>query len=106
LRDGRDIKLMPNVWFIGTANHDETTNAFADKTHDRAFVLELPRQESPEAGLRRLKPVTWSYQSLVDRFDAVCTAYKPQVVDLTTAVLPGCWATHSTSAGATGWNAR
>lgn len=64
LRDGRDIKLMPNVWFIGTANHDETTNAFADKTHDRAFVLELPRQESPEAGLRRLKPVTWSYQSL------------------------------------------
>lgn len=82
LHDGRDIKLMPNLWFIGTANHDETTNAFADKTHDRAFVLELPRQESPEAGLRRLKPVTWSYQSLVDRFDAVCTAYKPQVVDL------------------------
>ena len=82
LRDGRDIKLAPNVWFIGTANHDETTNAFADKTHDRAFVLELPRQESPEAGLRRLKSVTWSYQSLMERFDAACTAYKPQVVDL------------------------
>lgn len=82
LHDGRDIKLMPNLWFIGTANHDETTNAFADKTHDRAFVLELPRQEGPEAGVRRLKPVTWSYQSLMDRFDAVCTAYKPKVVHL------------------------
>ena len=82
LREGRDIKLPPNVWFIGTANHDETTNAFADKTHDRAFVLELPRQESPEAGLCRLNPVTWSYQSLMDRFDAVCKTYKPQVVDL------------------------
>ncbi len=82
LRDGRDIKLAPNVWFIGTANHDETTNAFADKTHDRAFVLELPRQESPESGLRRLKPVTWSHQSLIDRFDVVCKELQPQVVDL------------------------
>ncbi len=82
LRDGRDIKLAPNVWFIGTANHDETTNAFADKTHDRAFVLELPRQERPESGLRRLKPVTWSYQSLIDRFDVVYKELQPQVVDL------------------------
>jgi uncharacterized coiled-coil DUF342 family protein len=82
LRDGRDIRLPPNLWFIGTANHDETTNAFADKTHDRAFVLELPRQEVPEGNLRRLKPVAWSYQSLADRFDAVCNEFQPQVADL------------------------
>ena len=31
-----------NVWFIGTANNDETTMGFADKTYDRAFILELP----------------------------------------------------------------
>jgi hypothetical protein len=45
-------------------------------------VLELPRQEVPEGNLRRLKPVAWSYQSLADRFDAVCNEFQPQVADL------------------------
>ncbi len=41
LADGA-ILLPKNVWFVGTANHDETTKDFADKTYDRSFVLELP----------------------------------------------------------------
>ncbi len=41
--DGRRVRLPENVWFIGTANHDETTKDFADKTYDRAHVMELPR---------------------------------------------------------------
>lgn len=44
LRDGRRIRLPKNVWFIGTANHDETTKDFAPKTYDRAHVMELPRK--------------------------------------------------------------
>jgi MoxR-like ATPase len=36
------LPLPRNVWFVGTANHDETTVAFADKTYDRAHVQELP----------------------------------------------------------------
>ena len=43
LKDGRRLPLPKNVWFVGTANHDETTTAFADKTYDRAHVMELPR---------------------------------------------------------------
>jgi len=35
------------VWFFGTANHDETTNELADKTYERAHVLELPREPEP-----------------------------------------------------------
>lgn len=51
LSDGRFLPLPPNVWFIGTANHDETTRDFAPKTYDRSFVLELPpRHESFKAG--------------------------------------------------------
>lgn len=42
LLGGTGILLPPNVWFIGTANNDETTLTFADKTYDRAYVLELP----------------------------------------------------------------
>lgn len=46
LVDGRLLRLPSNVWFIGTANHDETTKGFADKTYDRAHVMELPRKPS------------------------------------------------------------
>jgi hypothetical protein len=46
LRDGRTLKLPPNVWFVGTANHDETTKELADKTYDRAHVMELPRNRT------------------------------------------------------------
>lgn len=42
-KDGRILSIPSNVWFIGTANHDETTKDFADKTYDRAHVMELPR---------------------------------------------------------------
>ena len=42
LVDGRKLAIPPNVWFVGTANHDETTVGFADKTYDRSHVMELP----------------------------------------------------------------
>ena len=41
------LPLPRNVWFVGTANHDETTVAFADKTYDRAHVQELPSRHEP-----------------------------------------------------------
>lgn len=44
---GSRLPLPRNVWFVGTANHDETTVAFADKTYDRAHVQELPPQHKP-----------------------------------------------------------
>jgi hypothetical protein len=45
--EGRKLRVPPNVWFIGTANHDETTVEFADKTYDRAHVMELPHEYEP-----------------------------------------------------------
>ena len=38
--DGR-IKLPENMWFIGTANNDDSTFAISDKVYDRAMVLNL-----------------------------------------------------------------
>lgn len=46
LADGK-LPLATNVWFVGTANHDETTVAFADKTYDRSHVQELPDRPIP-----------------------------------------------------------
>ncbi len=40
LKDGR-LKLPPNMWFIGTANNDDSTFAISDKVYDRAMILNL-----------------------------------------------------------------
>ena len=38
------LRIPPNVWFVGTANHDETTMDFADKTYDRSHVMKFPER--------------------------------------------------------------
>lgn len=40
--DGCQIPVSPNIWFMGTANRDETTKDIADKTYDRSHIMELP----------------------------------------------------------------
>lgn len=42
LIDGIKLPIPQNIWFVGTANQDETTVAFAEKTLDRSNVIELP----------------------------------------------------------------
>jgi len=60
--------IPPNVWFVGTANQDETTLEFADKTYDRAHVMELERsQQSFE--IPKLSPrYPISYNALTTAF--------------------------------------
>ncbi|MCA9633893.1 MAG: hypothetical protein KC766_39865, partial [Myxococcales bacterium] len=42
---GQTMVIVPdNVFFVGTANQDETTKGFADKTYDRAMVMRLDRR--------------------------------------------------------------
>ena len=42
-RDGR-LKLPYNMWFIGTANNDDSTFAISDKVYDRAMILNLDQK--------------------------------------------------------------
>ena len=83
LRDNRDIRVPNNVWFIGTANQDETTATFADKTHDRAFVMELHKaaEEGP-VPKRQQDQACWSVSSLKKRFTKAGEVFLPQVEDL------------------------
>ena len=57
LKDGR-IKLPENMWFIGTANNDDSTFAISDKVYDRAMVLNLDskseRYIAPKTGKTRI----------------------------------------------------
>ena len=57
LKDGR-IKLPENMWFIGTANNDDSTFAISDKVYDRAMILNLDtkteRFVAPPTGQMRI----------------------------------------------------
>jgi hypothetical protein len=88
LVEGRRIRVPRNVWFVGTANHDETTNEFADKTYDRAHVMTLPRHE---AGFKvEPKPkASFSYGSLMERFDAAVTQNADEVEELLAELTTG-----------------
>ncbi len=41
------LLLPENVWFIGTANNDDSTFAISDKVYDRASVLDLDTRAAP-----------------------------------------------------------
>ena len=46
LQNGR-IRLPDNMWFIGTANNDDSTFAISDKVYDRAMVINLDSKAEP-----------------------------------------------------------
>ena len=41
------LRLPTNMWFIGTANNDDSTFSISDKVYDRAMVLNLDKKAIP-----------------------------------------------------------
>ncbi len=81
LKGGRQILVPQNVWFIGTANHDETTNELADKTYDRAHVMTLPKQDH-RFDIDPYNKAKFSFSSLNSAFDNAEAEYKEKVEEL------------------------
>ncbi len=46
LVDGHTLKIPANVWFIGTANRDESTFEISDKVYDRAMTMNFNKRAS------------------------------------------------------------
>ena len=67
--EGRKLLIPPNVWFVGTANHDETTMDFADKTYDRAHVMQFPERPKPFKVSRSSPRPPVSFEALQKAFD-------------------------------------
>ena len=44
LSEGLSIKIPENIWFIGTANRDESTFEISDKVYDRAHTMNFNRR--------------------------------------------------------------
>ena len=78
LEGGQKLKIPQNVWFVGTANQDETTKGFAPKTYDRAHVLEFPNrpEEFEIAAYSPRRPVSCS--ALRDAFNRAEKAHSRQ----------------------------
>jgi hypothetical protein len=69
--DGTSIHLPDNVWFVGTANQDESTLEFADKTYNRAHVMELPAHRPVVRHPRRNERIEpYGVKALHDAFEA------------------------------------
>ncbi|MDO4231365.1 MAG: AAA family ATPase [Lautropia sp.] len=88
LVEGRKIRVPANVWFIGTANHDESTNEFADKTYDRAHVMTLPKNEG-SFDVQPLEMVAYSFRSLMQRFDEAISRYESEAGELLDELVTG-----------------
>ncbi|MFC5849261.1 hypothetical protein [Deinococcus petrolearius] len=76
LKDGRILELPDNVWFVGTANHDESTKDFADKTYDRAHVMELPRHPAQVQAQRMDERLPLSFTALTGAFREAQKTYE------------------------------
>ena len=73
LKDGR-VKLPVNMWFIGTANNDDSTFAISDKVYDRAMVLDLDRK-SERFVAPKTKPLPISADHFAKLADAATKEY-------------------------------
>lgn len=69
LIDGRKIKVTDNIWFIGTANRDESTFEISDKVYDRAQVVSLNRKGVSEGKYPPTSARFISVQDLEDLFE-------------------------------------
>ena len=81
LVEGRHLPIPPNVWFVGTANHDESTAEFADKTYDRALVMEMPRKTEEAQFViedKRARPAM-SFSALEKCFDEASVTHAKSV---------------------------
>ena len=63
LVDGK-IKLPKNMWFIGTANNDDSTFSISDKVYDRAMVLDLDKRSE-----RFFAPKTEKLRMSAEKFE-------------------------------------
>ena len=61
LKDGK-LQIPQNVWYIGTANNDDSTFSISDKVYDRALVINLDSKGIPfDAPETSPKCISYSY---------------------------------------------
>jgi hypothetical protein len=69
LEDGETIKVPSNIYFIGTANRDESTFVISDKVYDRAHTMNFMKRAPKVKDYKDpLTPRFYSYDVLAQLF--------------------------------------
>lgn len=65
LDQGHTLKIPPNVWFIGTANRDESTFVISDKVYDRAQTMNFTKRAAKVRNYSNpIPPQYYDYRTL------------------------------------------
>lgn len=83
LIDGRKIRVTDNIWFVGTANRDESTFEISDKVYDRAQVVSLNRKGVSEGSYTPVSAKFISVEKIEGLFSDAITnnKYRKETVE-------------------------
>ena len=74
LFDDGKLTVPDNVWFVGTANNDDSTLSISDKVYDRSSVIELQSRARPFAA-KNAEPLRVSADGLKELFSSAALAF-------------------------------
>jgi hypothetical protein len=74
LAKNRMLEIPGNLWFIGTANQDESTFEITDKVYDRAQVIDFRQRHSKNGGGGRAVQRRVALGNLLEAFDGAKAA--------------------------------
>lgn len=69
------LHLSPNIWFIGTANNDDSTFTITDKVYDRAMPIELNERAEKFEGAEQDR-INLTYEHLNNLFNSAKEEFK------------------------------
>ena len=68
--DGCSVVIPKNVWFIGTANKDDSTFTITDKVYDRAVIIDFSRRNEASKLDRVIPCINLGMDNLLNLFAA------------------------------------
>ncbi len=75
LKEGR-IRLPQNMWFVGTANNDDSTFAISDKVYDRAMIIDLDSRTTAFGDETKQATVNISYAEFMSLVENAQRGYE------------------------------
>lgn len=72
---GGKILISPNIWFVGTANKDDSTFTITDKVYDRASIIEM-NAKIEKVDAPHTDAINMSYEYLNTLFKEARSNYK------------------------------
>ena len=75
------VQIMPNCYFVGTANKDDSTFSIADKVYDRAITIDFDYRNNPFAVKEKAAPIKLSASKLQELFNRAGSVKENQMTE-------------------------